>query len=77
MYTSNVRDIVIGMTMHEQLRMIRNIIEDEEFKLEQKKKKEEKLRKRVKMAEDNERREKRESSPIKPLEEMTYEELVD
>lgn len=36
MKSSNVKDFVLKMSVHEQLRMLRNIIEDEEFKLAQK-----------------------------------------
>jgi len=32
MHQSNIKDIIYNMTVHEQLRMLRNIIEDEEFK---------------------------------------------
>ncbi len=44
MRTSNVKDIIYNMTVHEQLRMMRNIIEDEEFKRREKVRNNRKLR---------------------------------
>ena len=36
MRTSNIKDIIRNMTVHEQLKMLRNIIDDEEFKRREK-----------------------------------------
>jgi hypothetical protein len=35
MRNSNIKDIITSMTVHDQLRMLRNIIENEEFKRRQ------------------------------------------
>ena len=35
MRQSNLRDIIMTMTAHEQLRLLRNLLEDEEFKRRQ------------------------------------------
>ena len=36
MRKSNIKDIIRNMTVHEQLRLLRNVIEDEEFKRREK-----------------------------------------
>ena len=36
MRKSNIKDIIRNMTVHEQLRMLRNIIDEEEFKRREK-----------------------------------------
>ena len=53
MKTSNVKDFVLKMSVHEQLRMLRNIIEDEEFKLAQKNQQKKALKKVLVVADEN------------------------
>ena len=36
MRNSNIKDIIRGMTVHEQLRLLRNFLDDEEFKRREK-----------------------------------------
>ena len=53
MKSSNVKDFVLKMSVHEQLRMLRNIIEDEEFKLAQKNQQKKALKKVLVVADEN------------------------
>lgn len=53
MKSSNVKDFVLKMSVHEQLRMLRNIIEDEEFKLAQKNEQKKALKKVLVVADEN------------------------
>ena len=88
MRTSNIKGIIRNMTIHEQLKMMRHIIEDEEFKRRQKIREEREARKA--------REEERAAAEIeakkiaqavinpkpvtmrrKRLDDMTYAELVD
>ena len=77
MKASNVRDYVLKMSIHEQLRMLRNIIEDEEFKLAEKQKQKKALKQVLVVADENEEQQQpMETGKSKKIDDMTYEELV-
>lgn len=72
MKSSNVKDFVLKMSVHEQLRMLRNIIEDEEFKLAQKNQQKKALNKVLVVADEN-GEELIQNGQNKRIDDMTYE----
>lgn len=72
MKSSNVKDFVLKMSVHEQLRMLRNIIEDEEFKLAQKNQQKKALERVLVVADEN-GEEPMQNGQNQRIDDMTYE----